>query len=114
MLGSHSTLSLLRKELREANAQALIGGWSHSGAPPSAAPDPLLSSLIYTLPVANSSNDILPESPDEGALASDHSEKQAVERFETFDILDIDIFNSIYLVILDFYLFLAKLYMNPN
>ncbi|KAH0470292.1 hypothetical protein IEQ34_000015 [Dendrobium chrysotoxum] len=66
-------------QLREVNAQALIGGWSHSGAPPSAAPDPLLSSLIYTLPVANSSNDILPESPDEGALASDHSEKLAVE-----------------------------------
>lgn len=79
MLGSHSTLSLLRKELRDANAQALIGGWSHSSAPPSAASDPLLSSLIYTLPVANSSNDILPESLDEGALASDHSEKLAVE-----------------------------------
>lgn len=78
-LGSHSTLSLLRKELREANAQALLGGWSHSGAPPSAAPDPLLSSLIYTLPVSNSSNDMIPESPDEGALASECSEKKAVE-----------------------------------
>ncbi|XP_020570693.1 protein DEHYDRATION-INDUCED 19 homolog 2-like [Phalaenopsis equestris] len=80
-LGSHSTLSLLRKELRETNAQALLGGWSHSSAPLSAAPDPLLSSLIYTLPVANSSNDMPPEpeSLDEGAFTSEHSEKKAVE-----------------------------------
>lgn len=73
-LGSHSTLSLLRKELRDTNAQALLGGWLRSGPPPSAAPDPLLSSLIYTLPVANSSNDML---PDEGAR--ERSEKKAVE-----------------------------------
>lgn len=83
-LGTQSTLSLLRKELRESNSQALLGGWSHSGALPSAAPDPLLSSLIYTLPVTNSSNDMMPEPPDEGVLASERSEKKAVERFETF------------------------------
>lgn len=78
-LGSQSTLSFLRKELRETNAQALLAGWSHSGALPSAAPDPLLSSLIYTVPVTNSLNEMLPESLDEGALASEHSEKKAVE-----------------------------------
>lgn len=76
--GSHSMLSLLRKELRETNAQALLGGWSHSGAPPSAAPDPLLSSLIYTTPVVNSSNDIQPESLDEGSFANEHSDEKTV------------------------------------
>lgn len=78
--GSHSTLSLLRKELRETNVQALLGGLSYSGSLTSAAPDPLLSSLIYTTPVVNSSNDIQPESLDEGTLANELSEEKAVER----------------------------------
>lgn len=47
---SHSTLSLLRKKLREGNFQSLIGGGSSSFlAPPSsiaAAPDPLASFIL--------------------------------------------------------------------
>lgn len=49
--GSHSTLSLLRKELREGNLQSLFGGSSHIISSTSAAPDPLLSSFI--LPMAD-------------------------------------------------------------
>ncbi|KAK7337709.1 hypothetical protein VNO77_18294 [Canavalia gladiata] len=49
--GSYSTLSLLRKELREGNLQSLFGGSSCIVSSSNAAPDPLLSSFI--LPVAD-------------------------------------------------------------
>ncbi|CAI8615383.1 unnamed protein product [Vicia faba] len=49
--GSYSTLSLLRKELREGNLQSLLGGSSFTLSSSNAAPDPLLSSFI--LPVAD-------------------------------------------------------------
>lgn len=49
--GSHSTLSLLRKELREGNLQSLFGGSSCIVSSSNAAADPLLSSFI--LPVAD-------------------------------------------------------------
>ncbi|KAL3515989.1 hypothetical protein ACH5RR_022891 [Cinchona calisaya] len=45
-VGSHSTLSLLRRELREGNLQFLFGGSSCSVSSSGAAPDPLLSSFI--------------------------------------------------------------------
>ncbi|GLT47678.1 hypothetical protein SLA2020_213540 [Shorea laevis] len=44
--GSHSTLSLLRKELREGNLQPLFGASSCIGSSANSAPDPLLSSFI--------------------------------------------------------------------
>ncbi|KAL9234943.1 hypothetical protein vseg_009753 [Gypsophila vaccaria] len=46
--GSHSTLSLLRRELREGNLQSIFEGSSYSS---NATPDPLLSSFI--LPMAD-------------------------------------------------------------
>ncbi|CAA2967622.1 Hypothetical predicted protein [Olea europaea subsp. europaea] len=49
--GSHSTLSLLRRELREGNLQSLFGGSSRTVPSSNAAPDPLLSSFI--LPVGD-------------------------------------------------------------
>lgn len=49
--GSYSTLSLLRKELREGNLQSLLGGSSRIVSSSNVAPDPLLSSFI--LPVAD-------------------------------------------------------------
>lgn len=49
--GSYSTLSLLKKELREGNLQSLLGGSSFTLSSSNAAPDPLLSSFI--LPVAD-------------------------------------------------------------
>ena len=51
--GSHSTLSLLRKELREGNLQSLFGGSSCIVSSSNAAPDPLLSSFI--VPIAEDS-----------------------------------------------------------
>ncbi|XP_020103673.1 protein DEHYDRATION-INDUCED 19 homolog 2-like isoform X3 [Ananas comosus] len=52
--GTHSIFSLLRKDLRDGNLQSLFGGSSYMAAPPTAAPDPFLSSLIYTLPMTES------------------------------------------------------------
>lgn len=81
--GSHSMLSLLRKELREGNLQSLLGGSSYT-VPSTAAPDPFLSSLIYTLPVVDSSMDVQPESVDEGSLASKSSHEKVVESVKPF------------------------------
>ncbi|KAL2536944.1 Protein DEHYDRATION-INDUCED 19-like protein 3 [Forsythia ovata] len=47
--GSHSTLSLLRRELREGNLQSLFGGSSSIVSSSHAAPDPLLSSFILPM-----------------------------------------------------------------
>ncbi|XP_047323477.1 protein DEHYDRATION-INDUCED 19 homolog 3 [Impatiens glandulifera] len=47
--GSFSTLSLLRRELREGNLQSLLGGSSCMVTPDNAAPDPLLSSFILPM-----------------------------------------------------------------
>ncbi|OAY83850.1 Protein DEHYDRATION-INDUCED 2, partial [Ananas comosus] len=41
-------------DLRDGNLQSLFGGSSYMAAPPTAAPDPFLSSLIYTLPMTES------------------------------------------------------------
>lgn len=73
--GSHSTISLLRKELREG-----LGGSSYSIPP--AAPDPFLSSLIYTLPASDSLRDSQPGHLDGGnvALTAKCSDEKAVER----------------------------------
>lgn len=62
--GSHSMLSLLRKELQEGHYQSLFGG--SCGVPSSnTAPDPLLSSFIYNSP-ADASKTGQPHISDEG------------------------------------------------
>lgn len=47
--GSHSTLTLLRRELREGNLQSLFGGSSYLVPSTNVAPDPLLSSFIMPM-----------------------------------------------------------------
>ncbi|KAE9446628.1 hypothetical protein C3L33_21467, partial [Rhododendron williamsianum] len=59
--GSLSTLSLLRRELRDGNLQSLFGGSSCIVTSTNVAPDPLLSSFI--LPMADES--IMPHSASE-------------------------------------------------
>lgn len=78
--GSHSTLSLLRKELREGNLQALLGGSSHAVPPSNVASDPFLSSLIYTMPIVDSAKDIQPESLEEESLPNKSSDKKVAEK----------------------------------
>lgn len=62
---SHSTLSLLRRELREGNLQSLFGGSSYISSS-NAAPDPLLSSFIS--PMVEDYERILPQPVTESAL----------------------------------------------
>lgn len=50
--------------------------------PTNAAPDPFLSSLIYTLPTADSSRDIQSESLEEECLVDKSSDVKLVERYE--------------------------------
>ncbi|KAJ6852651.1 protein DEHYDRATION-INDUCED 19-like protein 2-like [Iris pallida] len=80
--GSHSTLSFLRKELRDGNLQSLLGGPSYMVAPPNAAPDPLLSSFITNLPVPDMSKDVQPEISDEGDVVNMPSHEKEIERIE--------------------------------
>ncbi|WOL10302.1 hypothetical protein Cni_G19057 [Canna indica] len=80
---SRTMLSLLRKDLREGNIQALLGGSSYmSPPPPAAAPDPFISSLIYTLPFDESSKDSQPESLDEGGFVSKSLDEKVPQRVE--------------------------------
>ncbi|KAK4739345.1 hypothetical protein R3W88_003042 [Solanum pinnatisectum] len=74
--GSHSTLSLLRKELREGNLQSLFGGSSCVVPSTSTAPDPLLSSFI--LPMGDDSAQM--HSPAETIPAKKSSVVTASER----------------------------------
>lgn len=73
--GAHSTLSLLRKELREGNLQSIFGGSSFTIAPSNAAPDPLLSSFITNLPVADPSKGE-PETLDDRNMVSEALEEK--------------------------------------
>nr|CAD1828528.1 unnamed protein product [Ananas comosus var. bracteatus] len=80
--GSHSLLSLLRKDLRDGNLQALLGGSSCTAAPSAVAPDPLLSSLVYNLPIGESPKGLQAESLDNAFLINDCSDEKVVERTE--------------------------------
>lgn len=77
--GSHSTLSLLRKELREGNLQSLFGGSSYTVASNNAAPDPLLSSFITNLSVADPSKEEELESLDVRNVVNKAAEETVVE-----------------------------------
>lgn len=86
---SHNMFSLLRKDLREGNLQALLGGSSYMAPPTAAAPDPFISSIIYTLPLDElslplneSPKDAHADSFNEGSLTSNNSDEKLVERVE--------------------------------
>ncbi|XP_060964875.1 protein DEHYDRATION-INDUCED 19 homolog 3 isoform X2 [Cannabis sativa] len=77
--GSHSTtLSLLRKELREGNLQSLFGGSSCLVSSSNAAPDPLLSSFI--LPMADDFGSVQPPFLAETSSAKKSSTENVSER----------------------------------
>ncbi|XP_058076254.1 protein DEHYDRATION-INDUCED 19 homolog 2-like isoform X1 [Magnolia sinica] len=79
--GSHSTLSLLRKELREGHLHSLLGG-SSCVVPSSTAPDPLLSSFIYNLPMIDTLKDLESHSTDEGSSSKKNVDEKVVESTE--------------------------------
>lgn len=73
-----STLSLLRKELREGNLQSLFGGSSYLLSSSNAAPDPLLSSFI--LPMADDLDSIEPSSSAEAIQLKRSTDENVLER----------------------------------
>ncbi|XP_075657728.1 protein DEHYDRATION-INDUCED 19 homolog 3-like [Castanea sativa] len=76
--GAHSTLSLLRKELREGNFQSLFGGSSCIVSSSNAAPDPLLSSFI--LPMADDFVSAQPQFSPETSSVKKKTEQKVSER----------------------------------
>lgn len=82
---SHTMLSLLKKDMREGNLQALLGGSSYmSPAHSTAAPDPFISSVIYKLPLDDTSKDAQPESLGEGGIISKSSDIEVVKRYDIY------------------------------
>ncbi|XP_074577227.1 protein DEHYDRATION-INDUCED 19 homolog 2-like [Curcuma longa] len=76
--GSHSTHSLLRKDLHEDNLQSLVGG---SYATSNSAPDPLLSSFIFNLHAVDTSDgqsEALAEETFAGKVSDEKSVESAV------------------------------------
>lgn len=71
---SSATLSLLGKELREAHLQAILAGTSRTGALTANASDPLLSTLVYSVPTdvedPPKPSAIIEESPSKSSLSS--------------------------------------------
>ena len=86
--GSHSLLSLLRKDLRDGSLQSFLGGSSYvSNPPPAAAPDPFLSSLICSLPVAEPSKDFHSDSSDKTFLLNKFPDEKTLERYVTSSLV---------------------------
>ncbi|PIA61206.1 hypothetical protein AQUCO_00300618v1 [Aquilegia coerulea] len=77
--GSQSNLSLLRKELRDGNLQALLGGSGSVVSSSNAAPDPLLSSFMYNLPMFEEPKSVQPCASAE-ASSIKKSEERVLER----------------------------------
>ena len=88
---SNATLSLLGKELREAHLQALLGGTSRSAALASAT-DPLLSSLVYNVPMSETEDPpkptvVVEEQPTKLSSLSQQSKARQVSSYPVFLIL---------------------------
>ncbi|KAK8589221.1 hypothetical protein V6N13_088079 [Hibiscus sabdariffa] len=76
--GSHTTLSFLRKELREGNLQSVFGGSYRIVPSSNSAPDPLLSSFI--LPMVNDCVSAQPQFSSEPSTAKKSSDVNESER----------------------------------
>ncbi|KAI3695070.1 hypothetical protein L1987_78058 [Smallanthus sonchifolius] len=76
--GSISTLSLLRRELREGNLQSLFGGSSYLAQSANVAPDPLLSSFI--LPIGGDLGGAQFNSSVEAVAVTKNTSEQASQR----------------------------------
>lgn len=100
---SHSTLSLLRRELREGNLQSLFGGSSCIVSSSSAAPDPLISSFI--LPMADEfgspqSRTSAETNPVKRNTAETASERYSILSLQYVRLLPMAIFGELALAVL--------------
>lgn len=84
--GSNSTFSILRKELREGNLQALLGG-SQYLVSSNAEPDTLLSSFIYNPSPDDQSARAQPHSSVETCSVKEISKEDIPERYEHLVLL---------------------------
>lgn len=78
---SVSTLSLLRRELREGNLQSLFGGSSYIVPSANAAPDPLLSSFI--LPIVDDLGSTQSNSTAESVSVTKSTTEKVSERYDS-------------------------------
>ncbi len=77
--GSNLTFSMLRKELREGNLQALLGG-SSCFSSSNSEPDPLLSSFIFNTPTVGEHVSAQPISVIEESTNKETLNKEFIER----------------------------------
>ncbi|KAH7678654.1 Zinc finger RING/FYVE/PHD-type protein [Dioscorea alata] len=80
--GTHSIPSLMKSEYRQGSLHSFLGGSCSAPVSASAVPDPLLSSFILTMPVADSSKDVLALSLDESSATYKSSDDNLVESVE--------------------------------
>lgn len=80
-IGSSSTFSILRKELREGNLQSLLGGSSYLvSSSNNTEPDPLLSSFIFNSPKVDEPVNVQPLSMVEATSIRESSNENLRER----------------------------------
>ncbi|XWS14148.1 hypothetical protein CRYUN_Cryun36dG0098600 [Craigia yunnanensis] len=78
--GSNLTFSMLRKELREGNLQALLGGSSCIVSSSNVEPDPLLSSFMFNPPPGDEPLSLQPLSIAESSAVKESTNKEFLER----------------------------------
>ncbi|XP_022741575.1 protein DEHYDRATION-INDUCED 19 homolog 4-like isoform X2 [Durio zibethinus] len=78
--GSNLTFSMLRKELREGNLQALLGGSSCIVSSSNVEPDPLLSSFMFNPPTADEPLSLQPLCIAEANAIQESTNKEFLER----------------------------------
>lgn len=80
--GTNSTLSILRKELRDGNLQSLIAGSSCFVSASNTEPDPWLSSFICNPPVDDNQTSVQPHSSAEASSVKQSPLEDVSERYE--------------------------------
>ncbi|XP_006349828.1 protein DEHYDRATION-INDUCED 19 homolog 4-like [Solanum tuberosum] len=84
--GPNSTLSIIRKELREGSLQSILRGSSHLVSSTSADPDPLISSFISSSASVDEPSEVQPLSSVDEALAACSTQESAVENLSDRNI----------------------------
>ncbi|KAA3485258.1 protein DEHYDRATION-INDUCED 19-like protein 4-like [Gossypium australe] len=78
--GSNLTFSMLRKELRDGNLHAVLGGSSCIVSPSSVEADPLLSSFMFNPPTAEEPLSLQSLSIAESSADKESTDKESLER----------------------------------
>ncbi|GMJ12265.1 DROUGHT INDUCED 9-4 [Hibiscus trionum] len=78
--GSNLTFSMLRKELREGNLHALLGGSSCFVSPSNVEADPLLSSFMFNPPTSDEPLSFQSLTIAESSAEKESSDKESLER----------------------------------